>query len=153
MVASFDPSVLRTVGVGIVSTLWAHDISAELAADTTPSLEDLLTRYVDDNYSWVVIVKQDSIERGLRVKSVQRKEDFDVRSSDLVPWLRNEMRARRKFKHDRPPDSPKLVKHPSQVEASLSGRERDSDVRILTPLHKSKKTNRRNIVEFGRSSA
>ncbi|OAL66512.1 PEK/GCN2 protein kinase [Trichophyton rubrum] len=148
LVASFDPSVLRTVGVGIVSTLWAHDISAELAADTTPSLEDLLTRYVDDNYSWVVIVKQDSIERGLRVKSVQRKEDFDVRSSDLVPWLRNEMRARRKFKYDRPPDSPKLVKHPSQVEASLSGKERDSDVRILTPLHKSKKTNRRNIVEF-----
>ncbi|GBF65055.1 eIF-2-alpha kinase [Trichophyton mentagrophytes] len=148
LVASFDPSVLRTVGVGIVSTLWAHDISAELAADTTPSLEDLLTRYVDDNYSWVVIVKQDSIERGLRVKSIQRKEDFDVRSSDLIPWLRNEMRARRKFKHDRPPDSPKLVKHPSQVEASLSSKERDSDVRILTPLHKSKKTNRRNIVEF-----
>ncbi|KAM5472512.1 eukaryotic translation initiation factor 2-alpha kinase [Microsporum audouinii] len=148
LVASFDPSVLRTVGVGIVSTLWANDISAELAADTTPSLEDLLTRYVDDNYSWVVIVKQDSIERGLRVKSVQRKEDFDVRSSDLVPWLRNEMRARKKFKHDRPPESPKLIKHPSQSEAILSSKERDPEVRILTPLHKNKKTNRRNIVEF-----
>ncbi|KAF3482395.1 serine/threonine-protein kinase GCN2 [Arthroderma uncinatum] len=149
LVASFDASVLRTVGVGIVSTLWANDISAELAAETTPSLEELLTRYVDDNYSWVVIVKQDSIERGLRVKSVHRKEDFDVRSADLVPWLRNEMRARRKFKHDRhPPESPKLVKHPSTGDASLSGKERDPDVRILTPLHKSKKTNRRNIVEF-----
>lgn len=149
MVASFDATVLRTVAIEVVSNLWANDISADLAGDTA-SLEELLTRYKDDNHSWVVIVKQDSMDRGLRVKSLQRKEDFEVRSSELVSWIRNEIRARNQREHVTEP--PKLVKHSSQPDANSAARSRDPDVRILTPLHKSKKTNRRNVVESGKWS-
>lgn len=144
MVASFDATVLRTVGVKIVQELWANDISAEIAVDAS-SLEELTTRYKDDNHSWIVIVKQDSTERGLKVKSIVRKEDFEVRGSELVNLLRNEIRARNQRENMAEPTRPKI----STQESSSSARERLPDVRVLTAQHKSKKTNRRNIIEAG----
>jgi translation initiation factor 2-alpha kinase 4 len=146
LVASFDAAVLRSDGIRIVQELWANEISAELAVDAS-SLEELLIRYKDDNHSWIVIVKQDSKERGLRVKSMGRKEDSDVRSSELAGWLRSEIRAR---KHrEGVLDGAKLSKHPSQQESNLTAREREPDVRILSTQQRNKKTNRRNITEAG----
>ncbi|KAL2010403.1 hypothetical protein VTN00DRAFT_6210 [Thermoascus crustaceus] len=142
LVASFDATVLRTVGIKIVQDLWANEISAELAADAS-SLEELLARYKDDNHSWIVIVKQE--ERALKVKSLFRKEEFDVRSSELVNWLRSEIRARNQ--REGTTDHPKLLKYSSQQDANASPTERGNDVRILVSQHRNKKTNRRNIVE------
>ncbi|KAK2744973.1 hypothetical protein FQN57_004103 [Myotisia sp. PD_48] len=150
LVASFDSTVLRTVGVNIVSTLWANEISAELAVDTS-SLEELVAKYRDDNHNWIVIAKQDSIDRGLRVKNMSRKEDFEVRSSDLASWLENEIRIRNRREHVAEPL--KLPKNVSQGESSALGRDKNPDVRILAPRHKNKKTNRRNIVESAQRRA
>ena len=127
--------------------LWANDVSAELAVDAA-SLEELLIRYKDDNHSWIVIAKQDSKERGLRVKSVTRKEDFDVRSSELAGWLRSDIRARNH--RERVTEPTKLSKHSSQQEPNATVRERDPDVRILPTTHRNKKMNRRNITEAGK---
>ena len=146
MVASFDSAVLRSDGIRIVQELWANDISAELAVDAS-SLEELLIRYKDDNHSWIVIAKQDSKERGLRVKSVNRKEDFDVRGSELASWLRSEIRARNH--RERVTEPTKLSKHSSQQEPNVTVRERDPDVRILPTQQRNKKLNRRNITEAG----
>ncbi|WEW56618.1 eukaryotic translation initiation factor 2-alpha kinase [Emydomyces testavorans] len=142
LVASFDSTVLRTLALDILSELWAHDISAELAVDAT-SLEELLTRYKGDHHSWVVIVKQDSLDRGLKIKSLARKEEFDVRCGDLVTWLRNEIRSRNQKENA---ETSKSSKQGGQDLNPLGG-ERDVDVRIVVPTHKSKKTNRQNIVE------
>ncbi|GMF70165.1 unnamed protein product [Aspergillus oryzae] len=142
LVASFDSKILRKKGIEVVQDLWANDISAELAVDAS-SLEELLTKYKDHNHSWIVIVKQDSQERGFKVRCLVPKEEFDLRSSELIPWLRNEIRARNQregavdFRQSR---------LPSQPDPGIDG-ERSSDVRILVPQHRSKKTNRRNIVE------
>lgn len=147
LVASFDATVLRTVGIKILQELWANEISAELAVDAS-SLEDLLTKYKDDNHSWIVIVKQDSKERALKVRSLFRKEEFDVRSSELVSWLRSEIRARNQREgtadHSRP------LRFSSQQDANGSPSERGNDVRILVSQHRNKKTNRRNIIESGK---
>ncbi|KMP03056.1 serine/threonine-protein kinase gcn2 [Coccidioides immitis RMSCC 2394] len=142
LVASFDSNVLRTLALDILSELWTHDISAELAIDAS-SLEELLTRYRDDNHSWVVIVKQDSLDRGLKIKSLARKEEFDVRCGDLVAWIRAEIRHRNQKEKA---ETLKSTKQGTQDPNPLS-RERDMDVRIIAPMHKGKKTNRQNMVE------
>lgn len=119
--------------------MWANDISAELAVDAS-SFEELVTHYKDDNHNWVVIVKQDSKERGLKIKSLTRKEEFDVRTSELVGWLRSEIRARNQ----------RDLKYTSQQDAGGSVNDRTNDVRILVSQHRNKKTNRRNIIESGK---
>ncbi|TQB70294.1 hypothetical protein MPDQ_000703 [Monascus purpureus] len=143
LVASFDATVLRTLGVKIVQDLWANDISAELAVDAS-SLEELLSKYREDNHSWIVIAKQDSKERGFKVKSLVRKEEFDLRSSELITWLRYEIRARNS--REGITDTPRPPKSFSPHD-SMAANERVNDVRILVSQHRSKKTNRRNIVE------
>ncbi|KAH8430468.1 putative protein kinase (Gcn2) [Aspergillus melleus] len=143
LVASFDATVLRTLGVKIAQDLWAADISAEIAIDAS-SLEELLTQYKEHNHSWIVIVKQDSQERGFKIRCLEPKEEFDVRGSELIPWLRNEIRARNQ--REGVTDSFRQSRLPSQPD--LNGpSERVNDVRILVPQHRSKKSNRRNIVE------
>ncbi|RJE22601.1 protein kinase Gcn2 [Aspergillus sclerotialis] len=143
LVASFDATILRTVGVNIVQNLWANDISAELAVDAS-SLEELLTKYKDHNHSWIVIAKQDSKERGFKVRSLVPKEEYDVRGSELIHWLRNEIRARNQ-REGSVDYSKQQLRSPIPQDSMMN--ERANDVRILLPQHRSKKTNRRNIVE------
>lgn len=132
------------MGVKIIEDLWTSGISAELAVDAS-SLEELMAKYREQNHRWIVIAKQDSKERGYKVRNLVRKEEFDIRSSELVPWLRAEVQAR----HQREGISdPRLPRQASQQDALLSS-EKANDVRILVPQHRSKKTNRRNIVESG----
>lgn len=133
------------MGVNIVQNLWTNDISAELAVDAS-SLEELLTKYKDHNHSWVVIAKQDSKERGFKVRSLVPKEEYDIRGSELIPFLRNEIRARNQ--REGAVDYSKQGRLPSHDSITLN--ERANDVRILLPQHRSKKSNRRNIVESGK---
>lgn len=143
LVASFDATVLRTLGVKIVQDMWANDISAELAVDAL-SLEDLLSKYRDHNHGWIVIAKQDSLERGFKVRCLLPWEEFDIRSPELVPWLRNEIRTRN---HREGSVDSRQVRPISQADVTGGASERANDVRILLSQHRSKKTNRRNIVE------
>ncbi|CAG8919106.1 unnamed protein product [Penicillium salamii] len=142
LVASFDATVLRTTGVKLIEELWSNNISAELAVDAS-SLEELMAKYKDSNHRWIVIAKQDSKERGFKVRNLMRKEEFDIRTAELVTWLRSEVQARH---HREGTVEPRPSRQPSQQEA-LAFQERANDVRILVPQHRSKKTNRRNIVE------
>lgn len=128
----------------IIEDLWANGISAELAVDAS-SLEELLAKYKEHNHHWIVIAKADSKERGYKVRNLVRREEFDIRSSELVPWLRSEVQARQ---HREGIADPRQSRQSSQQDALLSS-EKANDVRILVPQHRSKKTNRRNIVESG----
>lgn len=136
------------MGIRIVQDLWKYDIKAELAVDAT-TYEELMSHYREGSHSWVVLVKADSNERGLKIRSLAKKEEFDVRASDLVAWIRSEIRAQ--SHRETPVDNPKLSRHSSQPDTGGPVGERKNDVRILIAHHKSKKTNRRNIIESGKS--
>lgn len=148
LVASHDPTILRTTGVEVVQSLWSNEVSAELARDTrTP--EDLLSQYRNDQHSWIVTIKQDSM---LKVKSMDRKDvdDVDIPSTQLLTWLKAEIRERdqRNGTHHRA----RLQRGSSQQD-SLTTNDREQDVRVLVAGTKSKKSNRRNIVEQAQARA
>lgn len=135
------------MGLQVVQELWTHDINSELAVDAT-SFEQLMAHYREGSYTWVVLVKADSKERGLKVKSLVKKEEFDIRYSDLATWLRTEIRTR--SHRDIWPENPKLFRNTSQTDTGGSSSERVNDVRILVAQHRNKKTNRRNIIDSGK---
>ena len=113
------------------------------------SPEDLLSKYRDDQHSWIVIIKQDSI---LKVKSMDRKDvpDADIPSTQLLAWLKGELRERdqRDGLHQRA----KLQRNSSQADAT-GPIDHEQDVRVLIAGTKSKKSNRRNIVEQAQGRA
>ncbi|KHJ32965.1 putative protein kinase [Erysiphe necator] len=144
LVASHDTIILRTVGITILQMLWSYSISAELARDSHSS-EDLLSKYRDDQHSWIIIIKQDSV---LKVKSMVRKDakDIDISPDQLVSFLKTEMRERdRKYgTHQRE----KLQQMSNVSEVGCN-----QDVMILISGTKSKKSNRRNIIEQAQACA
>ena len=163
LVAGFDPQSLRSAGINILRQLWANDISAELAVDAH-STDELLAHYKDDKHSWIIIIKQDSGlhgERILKVKSMIRKEDTDIRSSELMSWLRMELRERdqREGTSDRIKLMRAINNSHHQESSQLGGGggsgggEGSQDVRVLVSAPKGKKHYRRNVVEAGKQSS
>ncbi|KFA77790.1 hypothetical protein S40288_00457 [Stachybotrys chartarum IBT 40288] len=145
LVASFDASILRSSGLEILQTLWNHDISAELAKDAR-SPEDLLSKYRDEHFSWIIIIKQDSM---LKVKSMGRKDvpDADIPTSQLLSWMRAEIRER---------DSRSIFKLRGHNASEASGtvdREQEQEVKVLVAQTRSKKFNRKTVVEQAQASA
>lgn len=147
LVASFDSALLRSAGIELLRSLWSHDISAELAKDAR-SPEDLLSKHRDEAYSWIIIIKQDSM---LKIKTMGRNDvaDVDIPTAQLLTWLRPQIRDR---------DSKAIVKQrssTSQAESTGSVGERDheQDVKMLVAQTRSKKFNRRTVVEQAQVSA
>ncbi|KAK0651929.1 anticodon binding domain of tRNAs-domain-containing protein [Cercophora newfieldiana] len=149
LVASFDPTVLRSSGIELLQTLWAHGISAELARDSR-SPEDLLSKYRDESYSWIVIMKQDNV---LKIKSLGRKDapDADIAAKELLSWLKSEIRER---------DSRSIMKYrsatgnlPQSESTNTVEAGQEQDVHVLVAQTKSKKFNRRAVVEQAQTSA
>ncbi|KAF5713806.1 PEK GCN2 kinase [Fusarium globosum] len=147
LVASFSAAVSRSLGTEILQTLWAHSISAELAKDAR-SPEDLLSKHREEEYSWLIIIKQDAM---LKIKSLGRKDvpDADIPTTQLLSWLRNEIRER---------DSKTVVKLRGNSSAdttngSGSGEKEEQEVRVLVAQTRSKKFNRRTVVEQAQSTA
>lgn len=146
LVASFDAAILRSAGLELLQTLWDIGVSAEIAKDAR-SPEDLLNKHRDESYSWIIIIKQDHM---LKIKSMGRKDvpDADVPSSQLLPWLRSELRDR---------DSVKWAKirgAAGHSESSSAGEgKQEQDVNIMVGMTRSKKFNRRTVVEQAQAKA
>lgn len=173
LVASFDPSVLRSSGIELVQTLWAHGISAELARDAR-SPEDLLSSYRDESYSWIVIIKQDNL---LKIKIMGRRDapDVDIAAKELLSWLKSEIRDRdsRSGARFHRSTAAAVIPHPGESANTLSlshgggaggtgggaggggygGEHTQQDVHVLVAQTKSKKFNRRAVVEQAQASA
>ncbi|KAI6785084.1 Serine/threonine-protein kinase-like protein [Emericellopsis cladophorae] len=145
LVASFNATVRNSMGYDILQVLWQNDISAELAQDAR-SPEDLMAKHRDDSYSWIIIVKQDSM---LKIKSLRRKDvpDADVPAPQLLSWLRADMRERD------PRGASKIKAHTPHSAADMGFGEgkRESEVLVLAAQTKSKKFNRRTVVEQAQS--
>ncbi|KAH7348145.1 kinase-like protein [Pyrenochaeta sp. MPI-SDFR-AT-0127] len=144
LVASFDSNVLRSAGVKMVSELISHGYTAELAVDAH-SIEDILRHYRDDRHSWVIVIKHgvapDKPE--LKVKSIAKKEDTDLRTGDLLNYLRNELRDR----EGREGSAAQRLTRAATAPASSSTTAAKSNVDVLIAQHRSKKSNKWSIVE------
>ncbi|KAL8388988.1 hypothetical protein RB595_008881 [Gaeumannomyces hyphopodioides] len=153
LVASFDPTLLRTAGIDVLQMLWAQDISAELARDAR-SPEELVTKHREDSHYWHVIVKQQDM---VKVKTPGRKDapDADMPPSQLCQWLRAEMRERES----------RVSAAAHAVEAHHGyGTEglhhhgghhhmQQQEVRVLMAQTRSKKSNRQALVEQAQAAA
>ncbi|XP_014553900.1 hypothetical protein COCVIDRAFT_106435 [Bipolaris victoriae FI3] len=147
LVASFDPSILRTTGIKMVSELISHGYTAELAIDAH-SIEDILRHYRDDRHSWIIVIKHgvapDKPE--LKVKSIAKKEDTDMHSSNLLNYLRNELRDR----EEREGTAARQIKVPAPAPNNKSDTTK-ANVDVLIAQHRSKKSNKWSIVEAAQS--
>jgi translation initiation factor 2-alpha kinase 4 len=145
LVASFDPNVLRSTGVKMVADLISHGYAAELAVDAH-SIEDILRHYRDDRHSWIIVIKHgvapDKPE--LKVKSIAKKEDTDLRSSDLLGYLRNELRDREEREGSA---AQRLIRAAPTSSSNDTSTAAKSNVDVLIAQHRSKKTNKWSIVE------
>jgi translation initiation factor 2-alpha kinase 4 len=128
----------------MVADLIAHGYTAELAVDAH-SIEDILRHYRDDRHSWLIVIKHgvapDKPE--LKVKSIAKKEDTDLRSTDLFNYLRNELRDR----EEREGTAARLIK----AAPPSSGNASKANVDVLIAQHRSKKSNKWSIVEAAQS--
>lgn len=156
LVASFDPSILRSSGIELLQTLWAHGISAELARDAR-SPEDLLSSYRDESYSWIVIIKQDNL---LKIKTMGRKDtaDADITTKELLSWLKSEIRDRdsrsgARFRSSAAGAVPHSDSAGALPTSTLTPEHEQQDVHVLVAQTKSKKFNRRAVVEQAQASA
>ncbi|KAF2999347.1 hypothetical protein E8E13_005709 [Curvularia kusanoi] len=148
LVASFDPTVLRSSGVKMVSELIAHGYTAELSVDAH-NIEDILRHYRDDRHSWVIIIKHGVApdKPDLKIKSIAKKEDTDLRSTDLLNYLRNELRDREAREGSA---AQRLTKAPPTPSPSNQAATR-ANVDVLISHHRSKKSNKWSIVEAAQS--
>ncbi|KAJ2977747.1 hypothetical protein NUW58_g7715 [Xylaria curta] len=150
LVASFDAHTLRTTGIEIVSTLWNHEISAELARDSR-SPDDLISRNRDESYSWIVIIKHDT----LKIRTMDRKDvpDAEIAITELLPWLRvalHERGSRLQISNGRF-ETAGSATSPSQG-ASVTPNP-GQEVRVLVAGTRSKKFNRQTVIEQAQGNA
>lgn len=173
LVASFDPTILRSAGVELLCKLWAHDISAELAADAR-STEELVLKNRDEGHLWIIIVKQ---ERLVKIKTMPTAAgsgstknyapDVELPMSQVVGWLRSEIRERGSMLTG----AAKVVAAAAAAAASSSmesgqgsgghtgagdwatAEGQQTEVRFLVGQTKSKKFNRQAVVEQAQYSA
>ncbi|KAF2868375.1 kinase-like protein [Massariosphaeria phaeospora] len=146
LVASFDSTVLRSTGVKLVADLIAHGYSAELAIDAH-SIEDLLRHYRDDRHSWVIVIKHGvALDKpDLKAKSTAKKEDTDLRTGDLLPYLRNELRDREAREGSAAQRLAKTAPLPASSTSDPKANKQPVDV--LISHHRSKKSNKWSLVE------
>ncbi|KAF2272310.1 kinase-like protein [Westerdykella ornata] len=143
LVASFDASLLRSTGVRMVADLIEHGYTAELAVQAH-TIEDLMRHYRDDRHSWLIIIRHGvaSDKPDLKVRSIVKKEDTDLRSSDLFNYLRNELRDREAR------EGSAVQRHSRATPASSSSPVgTKANVDVLMSHHRSKKTSKWSIVE------
>ncbi|KAL9048225.1 MAG: hypothetical protein Q9162_007814 [Coniocarpon cinnabarinum] len=150
LIASFDPTVLRSTGIRLVTELRAFDIKTQLAKDAR-STDEIVSHYGREKHSWLVIIKHEGFSSGkpdLKVRSMDSKaESVDVQSSELVSYIRSEIREREEGRGTSNPA--RLLRHASQPDGH--GDERKADVHVLIAQHKTKKSNKARIIEDAQS--
>ncbi|TGJ83430.1 hypothetical protein E0Z10_g5340 [Xylaria hypoxylon] len=150
LVASFDAHTLRTTGIELVSTLWSHDISAELARDSR-SPEELISRNRDESYSWIIIIKHDI----LKIKTMDRKDvaDTEIAITEFLPWLRAALRERGSRLQISHKQSETTGSATSPSEGASVTPNPGQEVRVLVAGTRSKKFNRQTVIEQAQGNA
>ena len=147
LVGGSDREILYSTGLEIIQELWANDISAELVTDTATHSQDLVysaTSEGRNSHTWIIYIKQDGY---VKVRSILRKEEMDMRASDMFAWLRSEISERDRME-GRSPGS-MLTRQMSQQDASKGLGDGEPEVRVITSTSRGKKFNRKTVIEEG----
>ncbi|KAI9661972.1 MAG: hypothetical protein M1831_002887 [Alyxoria varia] len=150
LVASFDSELLRTIGWKIVNSLWAHNISAQLTEESE-SPDELMGRRGDEKHSWIIHIRHEtsaSEKPDLKVRNVDKNEDAELRSSELISYLRGEIRER----EQREAEKARVSRVSSSHTDTLLG-EKTNKVHVLKAGYKGKKSNKYRIIEAARARA
>lgn len=145
LIDSFDQAHLDSVGVDILHELWSNGISAELAEeDHGTKAENIFAKSKESrqDHSWVVLIKS---EDSMKVKSISRKDEIEIRLSDLTGHLRGEIRERDRLEGRTPRVS--IQHQSSQQDVNGTETDREVDIKVLMSQNKGKKVNRKTIVE------
>ncbi|KAI4722031.1 Serine/threonine-protein kinase [Aureobasidium sp. EXF-10727] len=149
LVASGDPTVLRSTGVKVLSSLWANDFSAELATDAR-TIDDVLSKQRDASHPWIVMVKHEASST-VKVRNSTTDTETEVASTNLILHMRAELREResREAGNHRSRHHPSLTRHSSHHnESNNPNSERArNNVQVLMAQHRGKKSNKYHIVE------
>ena len=147
LIDTFDKDLLDSVGIDILHELWSNGISAELAEEEHgTNAENTFAKSKDgkEDHSWVVLIKS---EESMKVKNTSRKEEIEVRLSDLTGHLRGELRERDRLEGRTPRAS--IPHQSSQQDVNGPETDREVDIKVLMSQNKGKKVNRKTIVEEG----
>lgn len=147
LIDSFDSELLLTTGLKIATELWSAGINTEVGIDVDPKEESIQSLAKDgkDTYTWIIMIKSDGM---LKVKNLVRKDETELRKSELIGWLRSEIRDRDR-QGGRHHERSRLLRHSSNQDPVTQSGDREGDVRVLMSQTKGKKTNRKSIVEEG----
>jgi translation initiation factor 2-alpha kinase 4 len=148
LVASGDPTVLRSIGVKVLSSLWANDFSAELATDAR-TIDDVLSKQREASHPWIVMVKHEASST-LKIRNSTTDTETEVASTNLISHMRSELseRASREQGNHRSRHHPSLIRHSSHHNESSSNDQRSRpNVQVLMAGHRGKKSNKYHIVE------
>ena len=127
----------QLASIKLLSSLWANDISAELV-DASRNLAD------ETPYSLVVNVRHEA-SNTVRVRpAASDVEETDVPMTSLVGYIKQELRERETTKAKQPPSFGRQTSHHEA--------DGDQNVKVLYAQHKSKKTNRNEIVKTARQT-
>lgn len=142
LIVSSDPTALETQGVKLLPELWKGKFSAEIEDD--PGLvDDLLSRQLETSHSWVLVVKHDI--SSIKVWSKFSNAVIEVSAASLLPYLRGELKEAELELGSKNSRHPTLNRNHSHHGAD--GRDKgQSDVQVLLAQHKSKKSNKYNII-------
>jgi translation initiation factor 2-alpha kinase 4 len=149
LVVAIDSSILRSTGLKVVAELWANDISAELAVDGSTT-DEILNHYRDSQHGWAVVLKHDPIagsRANLKIKNLSTRQDSDVKYENLIPHLRSELREREHREGAASKNKLQSRHQPTSLMHSTSDPEKRQIVQVLVAQHRSKKSNKWNIVE------
>lgn len=151
LVDSLDQSLLASAGMEILRELWANGISAEIAGEGIGiSNEYIWTDKSHQNHRWAVLIRS---EDTIKVRSKFGKEETEVRLSDLANYLRNEIREQDREESRSSVAKSHLVRHSSREEHHVSVTENEPEIKVVVSQIKTKKVNRKTLVEEARSRA
>jgi translation initiation factor 2-alpha kinase 4 len=108
-----------------------------------------MTKHRDEAYSWIIIIKQDGL---LKIKTMGRKDvpDTEVPTTQLLSWLRAELRERDRYLSVRQVDTNSGI---SSLDKTGVPSNPEQKVHVLVSNTKSKKFNRRIVVEQAHANA
>ncbi|KAG9805869.1 Serine/threonine-protein kinase, partial [Aureobasidium melanogenum] len=111
LVASGDPTVLRSTGIKVLASLWANNFSAELATDAR-TIDDVLSKQRDASHPWIVMVKHEASST-LKVRNSTTDTETEVASTNLIAHMRSELgeRESREAGNHRSRHHPALLRH------------------------------------------
>ncbi|AJV02877.1 Gcn2p [Saccharomyces cerevisiae YJM1399] len=97
LISSFSNSLLDTIGVTILNTLWKQNIKADMLRDCS-SVDDVVTGAQQDGIDWILLIKQQAYPltnhkrkyKPLKIKKLSTNVDIDLDLDEFLTLYQQE---------------------------------------------------------------